>query len=95
MLKFRERSFGWNARPIKFSVQTPGEGEKEFEYLLGQVETSGGWMEVVAGEFTVKAPEDIDDEYSSLIKFVMEDEKLNWWKSGLLIDGVTIEPKAT
>jgi hypothetical protein len=56
---------------------------------------AGGWMEVVAGEFTVRAAEDTDDEFSSLVRFVMNDEKLNWWKGGLLIDGVTIEPKIT
>ena len=87
LLKFRERSFGWNARPIKFSVQTPGEGEKEFEYLLGQVETSGGWMEVVAGKFTVREEDDF-----SHIRFGMKETESNQWKSGLLIDGVKIEP---
>lgn len=94
VLKFIEGSFGWDGRPIKFSVQTPGEGEIEFEHLLGHMERpfliSGGWMEVVAGKFTVRAAEGIDDD--SHIGFSMRETKSNQWKGGLLIDGVKIEP---
>ena len=70
VLKFGEHSCGWNEVPIKFSVTTPEGHKMELEQLLTEGEggrkriNSGGWMEVVAGEFAVRALEDIEYEYS-------------------------------
>eukprot|EP00253_Pinus_taeda_P019950 PITA_19950 len=98
LLKFGEESCGWSEVPIRFSVITPDGNEMELEEFLmeGAEErkrvNASGWMEVVAGEFTVRAGEDNGDGNFSVVRFAMNDEKLNWWKSGLLIHGVTIEP---
>ena len=79
--------------PIKFSVTTPEGHKMELEQLLTEGEgerkriNSGGWMEVVAGKFTVREEDD-----SSHVRFRMKETESNQWKSGLLIDGVKIEP---
>lgn len=104
VLKFGERSYGWNSRPIKFSVVTAGEEHMESEEVLMEIDGGrqriygGGWMEavaddgwmegwieVVAGEFTVTAN-------SSSVRFDMKEVESNQWKRGLLIDGVRIVP---
>lgn len=57
----------------------------------------GGWLEVVAGEFTVRGEEDCyddDDNASPYIEFCMEEVDSGRWKGGLLVDGVRIEPKS-
>lgn len=96
LLKFGEHFHGWTALPIKFSVKTPDGDEMETEYFF-PMETrgerlrinSGGWMEVVAGEFTVRAA----DDDSSRIEFYMKEVMSNWWKRGLFVEGVRIEPR--
>jgi hypothetical protein len=58
---------------------------------------NGGWLEVVAGEFSVRGEEDYcyDDAAAASphIEFCMEEVDSGRWKGGLLIDGVRIEPK--
>lgn len=55
----------------------------------------GGWLEVVAGEFSVGGEVDYCDDAaaSAYIEFCMEEVDSGRWKGGLLIDGVRIEPK--
>ena len=52
-----------------------------------------GWMEVVAGEFTVREKDQEDDYCCSDVEFCMKEVDAGEWKAGLLIDGVRIEPK--
>lgn len=92
LLKFGKNPRGWNALPIKFSIKKPAGEETESEYIFtgeGLSINSDGWMEVVAGEFTVKAAY----HDSSNIIFCMKEVQSNWWKRGLLFQGVKIEPK--
>lgn len=103
VLKFGERSYGWNERPIRFLVTAEGEhmeseeilmeihGERQRIYGGGWMEAVAddgwmeGWIEVVAGEFTVTAD-------SACVRFGMREVESNQWKRGLLVDGVRIEP---
>lgn len=94
-IKFGERPHGWNALPIKFSIKTPDGEEMETEHILAAIGlpiNSDGWMEVVAGEFTMRAAEDMDD-VSSHIQFRMKEVEALAWKVGLQVDGVKIEPR--
>lgn len=54
---------------------------------------SGGWMEVVAGDFAARANEE-DDDSSNCIGFCMAEVNGGHWKGGLLVDGVRIESKS-
>jgi hypothetical protein len=93
VLKLTADSYGLDGQPIRFSVKTPGVGveEMEFEHLPPYVVDE--WVEVVAGEFRVRAAEDIDDN-SSPVDFLMREGEAGHWKSGLLVDGVKIEPRS-
>lgn len=93
-LKFTENPFGWDV-PIRFSVTTP-KGEqmelmKRLDKRRGENQgTNGGWMEVVAGEFTTRC--ETDDGDDSHIEFYMKEMSRMIPKRGLLLDGVKIEP---
>lgn len=91
VFKFNERADGWSRVPIKFSIKAPDGKETETEKVFEGV-AKDGWMEVVAGEFSVRDVEDNDDDPAS-IEFCMKEVATNSWKGGLLIDGVRIEPK--
>lgn len=87
---------GFDGRPVKFSVKTPGMEERALEHLLPVEKRiyhrrAIRWMEVVAGEFTVRAAEDMDD-VSFHIEFRMKAVEALYPKGGLLVDGVKIEP---
>lgn len=74
-LKFTENPSGWEV-PIRFSVTTPKGEQMELEKRLNERRgenqgINGGWMEVVAGEFTTR-PE-TDDGDDSHIKFYMKE----------------------
>jgi len=96
MLKLKADSGGWNGQTMQFLVTTPEGEDINSEQPLLETEwvANEGWMEVVAGEFTVRPAEDIEGNSSSSMSFRMKDIS-SCWKSGLLIDGVKIEPKST
>lgn len=91
VFKFNEEASGWSQVPIKFSVKTPDGKETEKQQVF-----DGGakdrWTKMVAGEFSVRAAEGDGNEPAS-VEFCMEEVATQWWKRGLLIDGVRIEPK--
>jgi len=97
VLKFGVHPYGWGDVPIRFSVTTPdGKLFESWQLLMERQRErrriSGGWMEIVAGEFTPKLAADDDDFH---IKFCMEEVEVQNRKGGLFIDGVKIEPKTT
>lgn len=91
VFKFNERASGWRRVPINFSVKTPDGKETEKQQVF-----DGGakdrWTKMVAGEFSVRAAEGDGNEPAS-VEFCMKEVVEQNWKSGLLIDGVRIEPK--
>lgn len=96
-LRVHPPHYGWGDLPIRFSVTTPDGKQLESRQLLMERQRErrrigGGWMEVVAGEFTTRFAVNDDDFH---IKFCMEEVEKQNRKGGLFIDGVKIEPKAT
>lgn len=91
VFKFNERASGWSQVPIRFSVKTP-DGKATEKQQVFDGGAKDGWTEMVAGEFSVRAAEGDGNEPASVEFCMKEVVNLNW-KSGLLIDGVRIEPK--
>lgn len=97
VIKLIAECIGFDGRPVKFSVKAPGMEEMGLEHLLPVEKRiyrmrAIRWMEVVAGEFTVRAAENMDD-VSSHIQFRMKSVEPLYPKGGLLVDGVKIEPR--
>ncbi|GLJ20927.1 hypothetical protein SUGI_0382010 [Cryptomeria japonica] len=105
LIKFGPRPIGWNVLPLKFSITTVEGDEVKSGRLLRDREgasidpnlkiaplnyQSNGWIEVVAGEFTVKAY--TDSEVPRYVEFSMKEVDSGRWKSGLFFDGVRIQP---
>lgn len=105
LIKFGSRPHGWNARPLKLIIITAEGDEMESGRLLVEREgasidpnmkiaplnnQSDGWIEVVAGEFTVKAY--THSEEPKYMEFSMKEVVSGRWKSGLFFDGVRIQP---
>jgi len=97
------RAYGWNRKPVKFSLTTPcGDHQIYARYLSDMnqpVETEGyqmapfrhveeGWMEFDAGRFVVEEKGDNPGN----IEFCMREWEGGNWKGGLLLEGVTILP---
>eukprot|EP01018_Ginkgo_biloba_P015593 Gb_16253 [translate_table: standard] len=101
---FMNRSYGWDHKPVKFSVTTPDGYHMEsarFIYNTEKpVEDEGyqmtplrraeqGWMEFDAGEFVV----DENGDSSKEVTFYMRELGGNW-KGGLLLAAVKIQPSS-
>lgn len=97
------RAYGWNRKPVKFSITTPcGDHQIYARYLSDMnkpVETEGyqmapfrhveeGWMEFDAGRFVV---EEKGDNPGS-VEFCMREWEGGNWKGVLLLEGVKILP---
>jgi hypothetical protein len=83
-----EQLFG---ESVSFEATTPEGEEINLKQLFEEREgANNGWIEVVAAEFTVRAAHDLQNDFSSM-SFRMS-MVTPWWKGGLLVDGVTIEP---
>jgi len=97
------RAYGWNRKPVKFSLTTPcGDHQIYARYLSDMdrpVETEGyqmapfnyveeGWMEFDAGRFVVEEKGDNPGN----IEFCMREWEGGNWKGGLILEGVTILP---
>jgi len=97
------RAYGWNRKPVKFSLTTPcGDHQIYARYLSDMdkpVETEGyqmapyrhveeGWMEFDAGRFVVEEKGDNPGN----IEFCMREWEGGNWKGGLLLEGVKILP---
>jgi len=103
MIPHMPRAYGWNRKPLKFSLTTPcGDHQIYARYLSDMdkpVETEGyqmapfrhveeGWMEFDAGRFVVEEKEDNPGD----IEFCMREWEGGSWKGGLLLEGVKILP---
>ncbi|GLJ25658.1 hypothetical protein SUGI_0491480 [Cryptomeria japonica] len=95
--------YGWDIKPVKFSVTTSwGHQQQSARFLRNTenpVDNEGyqmtsfrhvgkGWMEFDAGEFFVEENEDGPKE----VKFYMNELIGGDWKGGLLLEGVKIQP---
>jgi len=100
------RPYGWNQKPVKFSVRTAAGDQQIYALYLSdtdkpvaddgyQMTTSRhveeGWMEFDAGRFFVHEEGDNPGE----IDFCMGEWEGGNWKGGLLLDGVKIQPTSS
>jgi len=103
LIRFFPRTDGWDHKPVKFSVTTPGDHHQEYARYLRNTDmpvgnegyqmtpfrhVEEGWMEFDAGRFVVQK----DGDSSGMIKFCMRELEGGNWKSGLLVGGVMIQP---
>lgn len=101
-LLFLRRMYAWVRKPVKFLLTTPwGDHQESARYLSNTdaaVEKEGyqltpfrhveeGWMEFDAGRFVVE-----EEDNPGLIKFCMREWEGGYWKGGLLLGGVKIQP---
>ena len=108
ILKFRKPYRVWEETPVKFSVTTPDgqvlERTRDLTLRYQDIHDYGwlreedadryddnGWLHLVVGKFTVKKDGSYDNS-SPHVDFCMEEYETGFWKYGLLIDGVRIEP---
>jgi len=106
MIPHLSRPYGWNHKPVKFSVTTAGVEQQIYALYLSDtdkpVENDGyqmtplrhveeGWMEFDAGRFVVEEEGDNPGE----IEFCMREWEGGNWKGGLLLDGVKIQPTSS
>ncbi|GLJ25659.1 hypothetical protein SUGI_0491490 [Cryptomeria japonica] len=96
-------SFGWDKKPVKFSVTTSWGHQQQSALFLQNTEkpvdnekyqktsvrhVREGWMELDAGEFSVEENKDGPKE----VKFHMNEVDDENCKGGLLLGGVKIQP---
>lgn len=88
ILKFREDAFGWHSAPVKFKLRINGEDKVKSEILHCYREKQDEWHEIPGGQFTVSK-----DITVGMVEFGMFEVESDWWKGGLILAGIKIEPK--
>ncbi|KAH7679142.1 Phloem protein 2-like protein [Dioscorea alata] len=86
IIKFKEGAFEWDKGPIPLHLVTPDGHELKrndnFEIYL-----KNKCHKVFGGEFTVGS------NVMGNVRFAMNGFKTPWWKGGMVLHGVLIEPK--
>ncbi|KAH7679124.1 Phloem protein 2-like protein [Dioscorea alata] len=74
---------------IKFEVDSFGwdDGQFHFIYLVVCIYKKNKWHKVLGGEFTVGST------MRGNVKFGMYEIETLWWKGGMVLHGLLIEPK--
>ncbi|KAM0948667.1 putative phloem protein [Dioscorea sansibarensis] len=88
IIKFKDEAFGWQDLPVSFKIAPPGGQNKKIKSCdnFGAYEKNK-WHKVFGGEFTVGS--DLHGKY----KFGMYGIEALYWKGGLILHGVLIQPK--
>lgn len=97
------RPYGWNHKPVKFSVTTPDGDHQIYARYLSDLDkpvenneyqmtpfrhVEDGWIEFDAGRFVVEE----EGDNPGKIEFCMREWEGGNWKGGLLLDGIKIQP---
>ncbi|KAK8952493.1 putative F-box protein PP2-B2 [Platanthera zijinensis] len=96
VVKFMADAFGWHAPPITFEVCSAWDGKKSrraetLEHYYLKEEKKKSWIEIHGGEFSLPSAA---SNYNK-IEFGMNEVKTEWWKGGIVLEGVKITPKHT
>ncbi|KAL1567531.1 protein PHLOEM PROTEIN 2-LIKE A1-like [Salvia divinorum] len=88
IMNFNEDAFGWSHTPIKFKVKLQEGSESEVEVNLQQYrEKPMTWHKVSVGEFNV-----VGDGSSMTAEVGMFEVETDWWKGGMILAGIRLEP---
>ncbi|XP_057971681.1 protein PHLOEM PROTEIN 2-LIKE A1-like [Malania oleifera] len=97
IVKFKADAFGWHSAPIKFKVKMNGEKERVQSIVLQPYrEKQEEWHKIYGGEFWVS--KDITTTTTTgnnhgHVEFGMFEIDTDWWKGGMVLAGIVIEPK--
>ncbi|KAF9587450.1 hypothetical protein IFM89_002631, partial [Coptis chinensis] len=87
IVKFKVDAFGWHSAPIIFMVLENGNQMKTSEILEPYINCPDSWHEIPGGQFTVPA------DKNGLVEFGMLEVATDWWKGGMVLEGVKLKPK--
>ncbi|KAG0494603.1 hypothetical protein HPP92_005597 [Vanilla planifolia] len=91
LVRFKVDAFGWHSSPITFEVTTSdGKKNRRTENLEHHKKDGDQWLEIQGGEFTVDS-----SNLKGKIAFSMKEVRTDWWKGGIVLEGVKIKPKHT
>ncbi|KAH7679135.1 Phloem protein 2-like protein [Dioscorea alata] len=88
VIKFKDEAFGWQDLPVSFKIAPPGGQNKKIKISdnFGAYEKNK-WHKVFGCEFTVGS--NLHGKY----KFGMYGIEALYWKGGIILHGVLIQPK--
>lgn len=91
VVKFKVDAFGWHSSPIIFEVSTPdGKKSRRSEILDNYNKDGHKWHEIYCGEFSLAS-----SNLMGKIVFSMKEVKTDWWKGGMVLEGIKIRPKVS
>ncbi|XP_020586469.1 protein PHLOEM PROTEIN 2-LIKE A2-like [Phalaenopsis equestris] len=90
VIKFKIDAFGWRSSPITFELSTSeGKSSRNEVYLEKHIKEDINWNEICGAEFSLASSE----MRGKKIEFGMKEVKTEWWKGGIVLEGVRIRPK--
>ncbi|XP_057972723.1 protein PHLOEM PROTEIN 2-LIKE A2-like [Malania oleifera] len=94
IVKFKANAFGWHSAPIKFKVKMNGEEERVESIVLQPYrEKQEEWHKIRGGEFWVSKDITTTGNNHGHVEFGMFEIDTDWWKGGMVLAGIVIEPK--
>ncbi|PKU76789.1 protein PHLOEM PROTEIN 2-LIKE A2 isoform X1 [Dendrobium catenatum] len=89
IVKFKVDAFGWHSCPIIFEVSTPDGKKRRRSEILDYYKKNGhNWQEIYGGEFSLAS-----SNLMGKVEFSMKEVKTDWWKGGIVLEGIKIRPK--
>lgn len=87
IIKFKVDAMGWESPPVTFELITPdGHSSKKTEILQSYQNKGNGWHNVHGGEFS-------SNDKNGMVRFGMSEVQTDWWKGGMIFEGIIIRPK--
>ncbi|KAH7679137.1 Phloem protein 2-like protein [Dioscorea alata] len=86
IIKFEVDAFGWDDGPVSLHLVTPDGRKSKRSHNFGEYKRNE-WHKVSGGEFTVGST------IKGNVRYGMYETETLWWKGGMVLHGVLIEPK--
>ncbi|ONK65796.1 uncharacterized protein A4U43_C06F1060 [Asparagus officinalis] len=88
VIKFKVDAMGWHSSPVTFELITPDGKSSKIAEMLEFYRCKGNeWHNVYGGEFR------LDGSVNGKVKFSMSEVQSDWWKGGMILEGVIVRPK--